>query len=273
MNTYIEKYEQLLKQIENLSPFKPEIALILGSGLGDFADSLKPIVSIPTDTLQGYPVSTVQGHKGFIHFVEYKNKKLLIFQGRIHFYEGYSIEQCLLPVLVCSYLKAKYLILTNAAGGVNPNFIPGDLMLINEFYTLNLNQELSKFFKALNIDYRNNLLNLPSKYVNQSIINAAVNSQIHLKEGSYWFGKGPTYETPAEVKMVARFNVDAVGMSTAHEAVFASIKGMEVGAISLITNHAAGIKPEKLSHQEVIETADLVKPKFEKLIKSIIELL
>jgi purine-nucleoside phosphorylase len=273
MNTYKEKYSNLLNQIKNLAPFFPEIALILGSGLGDFADSLNPVLSVPTDKLINYPVSTVQGHKGFIHFVEYMNKKILVFQGRIHFYEGYSIEQCLLPVLICSSLNAKYLLLTNAAGGVNPNFVSGDLMLINEFFTLNLNKELSTFFKAINPDMRNNLLKLPSKYVNSIIIKAAIKSEIHLKEGSYWFGKGPTYETPAEVKMVARFNVDAVGMSTAHEAIFAAINGMEVGAISLITNHAAGIKPEKLSHQEVIDTAESVKPKFEKLIKNIIELI
>ncbi len=273
MNTYTEKYSKLLNQIKDLAPFTPEMALILGSGLGDFADSLNPILSVPTEKLIDYPISTVQGHKGYIHFVEFMNKKTLIFQGRIHFYEGYTIEQCLLPVLICSQLKAKYLLLTNAAGGVNPNFIPGDLMLINEFYTLNLNQELSKFFNVLNAEQRNNLINFPSKYVNSTIINAAVKSELHIKEGSYWFGKGPTYETPAEIKMVARFNVDAVGMSTAHEAIFAAIKGMEVGAISLITNHAAGIKPEKLSHQEVIDTAESVKPKFEKLIKKIIELL
>ncbi|HPN37097.1 MAG TPA: purine-nucleoside phosphorylase [Melioribacteraceae bacterium] len=273
MINYKEKYLKLLNQISDLAPFTPDVALILGSGLGDFADSLSPVLSIPTDSLIDYPISTVQGHKGFIHFVEFMSKKVLIFQGRIHFYEGYTIEQCLLPVLICSHLKSKYLILTNAAGGVNPSFVPGDLMLINEFFSLNLNVELAKFFKVINADQRNDLIKLPSKYVSATIIEAAIKSGLHLKEGSYWFGKGPTYETPSEVKMVAHFNVDAVGMSTAHEAIFAAINGMEVGAISLITNHAAGIKPEKLSHQEVIDTAESVKPKFEKLIKSIIELI
>ncbi len=273
MKNYKEKYSVLLDYIKTSAPFSPEISLILGSGLGDFANTVKIIHSIPTDTLPSYPTSTVQGHKGFIHFAEHNNKKILIFQGRIHFYEGYTIEQCLLPVLICSHLNTKFLLLTNAAGGVNPNFKPGDLMLINDFYTQNLNMELSTFLGVLSPEQKNNLLNLPSPHVNKIIIEAALNSQVHLKEGSYWFGKGPTYETPAEVKMVAKFNVDAVGMSTAHEAVFAAVLGINVGAISLITNHASGIKPEKLSHQEVIDTANSVKPKFEKLIKNIIDLL
>ncbi|MFH0733989.1 MAG: purine-nucleoside phosphorylase [bacterium] len=271
MIKFNEKYSFLLKQIEKLAPFNPEIALILGSGLGDFADSLNPVLSIPTDSLDNYPVSTVQGHKGFIHFVQYQGKNLLVFQGRIHFYEGYSIEQCLIPVLIASHLSCKYLLLTNAAGGVNPSFVPGDLMLINEFYTMNLYPELGSFLRVLTLEQKNLLLNLPSKYVNEIIKEAAIDSQIFMKEGSYWLGKGPTYETPAEIKMIANLGFDAVGMSTAHEALFAAINGIEVGAISCITNHAAGIKPQKLSHQEVIETADMVKPKFEKLIKKIIE--
>ncbi len=271
MIKYNEKYNILLKQIKNLAPFKPEIALILGSGLGDFADSLNPVLSIPTDSLENYPVSTVQGHKGFIHFVQYQGKNLLVFQGRIHFYEGYSIEQCLLPVLITANLNCKFLLLTNAAGGVNPSFVPGDLMLINEYYTLNLYPELSEFLKTLSVEQKNLLLNLPSKYVNNKIKEAAIDTQIFMKEGSYWYGKGPAYETPSEIRMVANLGFDAVGMSTAHEALFAAINGIEVGAISCITNHAAGIKPQKLSHQEVIETADMVKPKFEKLIKKIIE--
>jgi len=273
MINYKEKYHQLLAQISKLAPFSPDIALILGSGLGDFADSLSPVLSIPTDTLENYPVSTVQGHKGFIHFVEWNGKKLLVFQGRIHFYEGYSIEQCLLPVLIAAHLKSKFLLLTNAAGGVNPNFIPGDLMLINEFFTLNLNFELSQFFNLPSIEQKNLLLNLPSKSVNEIIKKAAIESKILIKEGSYWFGKGPAYETPAEIRMVAKYGFDAVGMSTAHEAIFAAMNNIQVGAISCITNHAAGIKPQKLSHQEVIETADMVKPKFEALLKKIIELL
>lgn len=268
-----EKYKPLLEQIKTYAPFKPDIALILGSGLGDFAEKVDTEKSIPTDSLPGYPKSTVQGHKGFIHFSKYADKKLLIFQGRIHFYEGYKLSDCIVPVLIAKELGCEKLILTNAAGGVNPNFSPGDLMLTLDFNSFNIKKEITELLGLATFEERKRLQNFPSAKINTEIREAALSEKIPLKEGTYILTKGPSYETASEVKMYGNLGIDAVGMSTVHEAILAMKLGMEVGAISLITNHAAGISPQKLSHQEVIDTAEKSKTMFERLIKKTISLL
>lgn len=266
------KYKELTDEILKDIPFTPDIALILGSGLGDFAKNVEIVKSIPTSSLPGYPKSTVQGHEGYIHFAKHTGKNILIFQGRIHFYEGYRLSECILPVHITDKLGCKKIILTNAAGGINPHFNPGDLMMITSFLAINLKKELTELMGLASIENKNSFLNLPSKKMNELILSVAREEKILLKEGSYWFTKGPSYETPAEIKMLSKMGVDSVGMSTVHEAIYASIRNIEVGAISLITNHAAGISKEKLSHKEVMEVADKAKVKFEKLVKKIIEL-
>ncbi len=267
------KYSGLINHLRNEIPFEPEMALILGSGLGDFADSIEKVKSIPTSSLPGYPESTVEGHKGFLHFAKHNDKKLLIFQGRIHFYEGYDISECVLPVYISKELNCKKLLVTNAAGGVNKYFKPGDLMLIDSFNSINLKNELSQLFAGDEKFYRSALSNFPSSEMNKIISQAARDERIILKEGVYWYCKGPSYETPAEVKMIGLSGGDAVGMSTAHEALYAAANGIEVGSISCITNFAAGISSTKLHHQEVMDIAVQVKPKFEKLVKRIVEIL
>ncbi len=267
------KYKNLLNYLRHEIPFKPELALILGSGLGDFADNIKVITTIATTDIPDYPASTVVGHKGYLHFAELHNKKLLIFQGRIHLYEGYSIEKCILPSFITYKLGCKKLLLTNAAGGVNKNFKPGDLMLVTGFLSHNIKKELSTLFNVPTIKQRKNILNLPANCFNEIIKTASLEEKIFIKEGTYWFGKGPSYETPAEIRMQSKFGADAVGMSTVHEAIYAAFFGVEVAAISLITNYAAGLSPEKLSHKDVVETAEKVKVDFERLVKKIIELI
>lgn len=267
------KYDDLLKEIKSLAPFEPETALILGSGLGEFANVVNTIKSIPTTDLIGYPESTVQGHKGYIHFAEHNNKKLLIFQGRIHFYEGYKIYECVLPVLIAYKLGCKNLILTNAAGGINQNFNPADLMLITSLNTINIKKEITDLVGLTSLDSKNRSLDFPSQKISNAIKQAALSEEIPLKEGVYYFTKGPSYETPAEIKMMQMTSNDAVGMSTAHEALFGLTLGLQVAAVSCITNMAAGISQVKLSHTEVMETAEVVKEQFEKLIKKTIELL
>ncbi len=266
------KYRRTAEYITELMPFKPELAIILGSGLGDFAERVKLITSIPTKDIPDYPKSTVHGHKGFIHFAEYENKNILLFQGRIHFYEGYDISQCLLPIYLIHRTGCKNVIITNAAGGVNPSFVPGDLMLIDAFYTFNIKKELSVFLGKISLEQKNSFLDFPSKIISAKIKAASVKTGIFLQHGSYWFGKGPSYETPAEIQMMLKFGIDAVGMSSAHEVVYAKFLGLDVGGISLITNFAAGLSPTKLSHQEVIDTANEAKSRFENLIKSTITL-
>lgn len=267
------KYKNLLDEIQSQKPFTPDIALILGSGLGDFANQTDIIKSIATDSLQNYPKSTVIGHKGFIHFVKLHNKNLLIFQGRIHPYEGYKISECILPVFLANRLGCKKILLTNAAGGLNPHFKPADLMLITSMNTFNIKKEITGLIGLASEKMKSEFLNFPSERINQVIRDASLEENVFLKEGVYWFGTGPSYETPAEIKMVGKLGGDAVGMSTVHEAVYASTLGMEVGAISCITNYAAGISPNKLSHSEVMETAELVKEKFERLVKYIIKMI
>lgn len=266
------KYHKLINILMEDIPFKPEIGLILGSGLGEFAKETKIIKTIPTNELVDYPQSTVEGHKGFIHFAELHNKKLLIYQGRIHPYEGYNISECVLPIFIAHKLGVSKLILTNAAGGLN-HLQPADLMLITSMFSFNIKKELGELIGLASNGTKNNFIDFPSNRINNVIRNASLKEEVLLKEGVYWYSKGPTYETKAEIRMVQKFGGDAVGMSTVHEAIYATVLGMEVGAISCITNYAAGISPNKLNHQEVMDTAELVKEKFEKLVKKIIELL
>lgn len=266
------KYHNLLDAVKDLAPFTPDAALILGSGLGEFAESVDTIKTISTTSLPGYPPSTVPGHEGKIHFSEYKDKKLMLFQGRIHFYEGYKISECVLPVFLAHKLGCKKIILTNAAGGINTNFVPGDLMLNVSFNSVNIKKELSQLIGIIPMEAKDRILSFPSPVLNEKIRLAALEEKIYLREGVYFYAKGPSYETPAEIKMMGKFGGDAVGMSTVHEAVYASYLGMDVAAITCITNYAAGISPVKLSHSDVTETANRVKMKFESLVKKIIEL-
>jgi purine-nucleoside phosphorylase len=162
--------------------------------------------------------------------------------------------------------------LTNAAGGVNKNFTPGDFMLAKSFNGLFIKNELTRLISVASLEGKNNFMNLPSSKLNSLIKKAAYEENIDLKEGVYWYIKGPSYETPAEINMIKKFNGDATGMSTVHEAVYAAYMGIETSAISCITNLAAGISPKKLSHEEVTSTAREVEKKLENLIKHAITL-
>jgi purine-nucleoside phosphorylase len=264
------KYKDLLKQINKEKPFEPEFAIILGSGLGDFASSLDVKKSISTEDLLGYPPSTVTGHSGKIIFAKAENKKLLLFKGRIHFYEGYKIYECVLPVFIAHKLNCKKLLITNAAGGINRNFCAGDLMLADSFNGVNIKKELIELVDIPSSKIKNRFLDFPSSKLNELVRESAIYEKIILQEGTYWYSKGPSYETPAEINMMYKFGGDAVGMSTVHEAIYANLVGMETAAISCITNLAAGISLNKLSHEEVTETANKVKSKFERLLRRII---
>jgi purine-nucleoside phosphorylase len=268
-----DKYRETLDYLTKQIPFEPEICIVLGSGLGDFAEKVETVKSFPTASLPNYPKSTVQGHQGYLHFSNYCDKKLLIVQGRIHFYEGYSLSQCVLPIHIAAKLNCKKILLTNAAGGVNTYFQPGDLMLAASFNTFNIKKEITDLIGLASLEQKNNYMDFPSAELNRTIKAAALETKINLKEGVYWFGKGPCYETPAEIKMAKKYGADAVGMSTVHEAIYSSALGLMVSSISCITNFAAGLSDQKLSHLEVMETAERVKGSFEKLVKKSIELM
>jgi len=264
------KYKEIINALAKLFQVTPDIAIILGSGLGDFAKSINIKNSINTSSLPGYPASTIQGHEGKIILGEYAGKNILLFQGRIHFYEGYSLSQCILPAFITSKFGINKILFTNAAGGISENLTPGDLMLTTSFNGISIMKELTDLIGLPYAEEKNNFLDFPSAAFNNIILKAAEKENIELQKGVYWYTKGPSYETPAEIKMIKIFGGDAVGMSTVHEAIFAGYTGLKTASISCITNYAAGISDKKLNHSEVTETANLVKDKFERLVKRVI---
>lgn len=266
-----KKLQTCLASIREKTDFKPEVALILGSGLGDYADGIRIEATVDYTEIEGFPVSTVTGHKGRFVFGYVGNVPVVIMQGRVHYYEGYLMSDVVLPTRLMGLLGAKKLILTNAAGGINENFRPGDFMMLTDHIATGVPSpligpnldELGPRFPDMSEVY--------SHRIQDVIRNAASECEIDLKEGVYVQLTGPNYETPAEVRMCKIWGGDAVGMSTACEAMAARHMGMEIGGISCITNLAAGISKEKLDHKEVQETADRVSKDFKRLVTKIIE--
>ena len=266
-----KKLQTCLASIREKTDFKPEVALILGSGLGDYADGIQIETTVDYTEIEGFPVSTVTGHKGRFVFGYVGDVPVVIMQGRVHYYEGYPMSDVVLPTRLMGLLGAKKLILTNAAGGINENFRPGDFMMLTDHIATGVPSpligpnldELGPRFPDMSEVY--------SHRIRDVIRNAASECEIDLKEGVYVQLTGPNYETPAEVRMCKIWGGDAVGMSTACEAMAARHMGMEIGGISCITNLAAGISKEKLDHKEVQETADRVSKDFKRLVTKIIE--
>ena len=263
----MEKLIQASQYIKDKTNFMPKIGMILGSGLGDIADNLENSQSFEYKDIPNMPISTVEGHKG--RFVVTEN--VIYMQGRFHYYEGYSMNEVTLPVRLMKLLGVEVLIITNAAGGINPNFKVGDLMLITDHINMMGNNpligknldDLGERFPDMSNCYNSDLRHLVKE--------VAKECSIELQEGVYFANTGPSYETPAEVKMGRILGGDAVGMSTAPEAIVANHCKMKVIGISCITNMATGMGHDTLNHDEVIETSKEVKPRFIKLINSIIE--
>lgn len=266
-----QKLMTCLKSIREKTDFQPEIGLVLGSGLGAFADRIDVRDTVDYSEIEGFPVSTVAGHKGRFVFGYVGEKPVVIMQGRVHYYEGYAMSDVVLPTRLMGLLGIKKLILTNAAGGINTSFSAGDIMMITDHITTavpspligpNLD-ELGPRFPDMSEVYNKEL---------QDIIRvAAAKCDILLKEGVYVQLTGPNYETPAEIRMCRTLGGDAVGMSTACEAMAANHMGIKVCGISCITNMAAGILPQKLDHKEVQETADKVADTIRRLIRAVID--
>lgn len=248
-----------------------KLSIVLGSGLGKFPETINIIKTWDGDTLPNYPRSTVEGHSGKLILGEINGKKCLVFQGRFHFYEGYQLYETIVPSIITKGLGIPYLLLTNAAGGVDYAFEPGDLMLCTSFIGINIKNEINEVMRVATPDQKNMFLKTPDPDFNDIIIWSALEEKVHLKEGIYWYNKGPTYETPAEIRMVDKFGAHAVGMSTVAEAYWASAHGTKVSCISCITNYAAGLSPHKLSHDDVTVAAKLVENKFNRLVQRIVE--
>jgi len=266
-----ENLEKAASFIRSKINGNPEIGLILGSGLGVLADDIENPIVLPYEEIPEFPVSTVSGHAGKLIIGELSGKKVVAMQGRFHFYEGYTMNMVTFPVRVMKLLGVEKLIVTNAAGGVNEEFKPGDLMIITDHINnmgtnplIGANDErFGPRFPDMSEAY--------SKSLRMKAKKVASVLEIKVKEGVYVGNTGPTYETPAEIRFARAIGGDAVGMSTVPEVIVAGHCGMEVLGISCITNMAAGILDQPLSHEEVIETTELVKASFKSFIKQIVE--
>jgi purine-nucleoside phosphorylase len=261
--------QQTIDYISEKINIKPRIAIILGSGLGSFADMLDNKIKLSADTIPHYPKSTVQGHHGYLVFGTWKGIPLIAVQGRTHYYEGYSLEKVTYIIRIIATLGVKILIVTNASGGVNPEFKPGDLMLITDQINNMFRNPLSgpvryggERFPDMSNPYSEKYFNL--------IESVAKENQINLRRGVLYVSTGPSYETAAEVKMIAELGGDAASMSTVPEVIVANQETLDVIGLSCITNHATGISKSSLSHEEVTETAKFVQKKFLKLLSGII---
>lgn len=269
-----ENYEKLMKCFECVQKkisFKPEIALILGSGLGDYADTMEVAETLDYHDIEGFPVSTVPGHKGRFVFGYAGGVPIVAMQGRVHFYEGYKSQDVVLPIRLMKLMGAKVLFLTNAAGGINRSFNAGDFMLITDQISMSVPSPLiGENIDELGVRFPD-MSEVYSRRLRKIIENSAVTAGVPLRKGVYIQTTGPQYETPAEIRAYERLGADAVGMSTAIEAIAARHAGMEICGISCISNLAAGISVNPLTHAEVQETADRVAPLFKKLVTQAIK--
>lgn len=271
MNQVKEKLFSCLESLKKKTDFKPEVALVLGSGLGDYAEHIEVKETVDYKDLEGFPVSTVAGHKGRFVFGYIGSVPVVIMQGRVHYYEGYPMSDVVLPIRLMGLLGAKKLILTNAAGGINFDYRPGDFMLLKDHITTAVPspligeniEELGPRFPDMSEVY--------SERMREIAIFCAKKLEIPIQEGVYVQFTGPNYETPAEIRMARSWGADAAGMSTACEAMAARHLGMEVCGISCITNLAAGMSKQPLSHKEVQETADKVSVRFKALVTELIQ--
>lgn len=259
--------------IKNQLSDKPTLGLILGSGLGVLAEEIENPITIPYADIPDFPVSTVEGHAGQLVAGQLEGKQVIAMQGRFHFYEGYSMDQVTFPVRVMKELGIEQLFVTNAAGGINEDFKPGDLMIINDHIN-NMgtnpligpnNEQLGARFPDMSEAYDSNLINHAKQ--------CAQDLNIRTQEGVYVGNTGPSYETGAEIKMLRLLGGDAVGMSTVPEVIVANHSGLRVLGISCISNMAAGILDQPLSHEEVIETTAQVREDFLRFVKKIIQTL
>lgn len=270
--TLKEKLAETASFIKGKGVQEIDFGLILGSGLGELADEIEDAVIIPYQEIPHFPISTVVGHAGQLVYGILSGKKVLAMQGRFHFYEGHSMQTVTYPVRVMAAMGAHSLVVTNACGGVNTSFVPGDLMLItDQINYMGTNpligeneEEMGPRFpdmsQAYYLDYRNKAQEVAEKH------------GLHLKEGVYMGFSGPTYETPAEVRMARIVGADAVGMSTVPEVIVAVHSGLKVLGISCITNLAAGMQAT-LNHEEVVETTERVKAEFKSLVKETLAVL
>ena len=269
----IKKLKESVAYLSGVAPFKPDFALVLGSGLGFLGDMCEGAVAAPYADIPNFPLSTAPGHAGRLVFGRLAGKKVAIMQGRVHAYEGYDFGTVAFGVRALRLLGAQTLLVTNASGGVRGDLAPGDIMLISDHIKFAPGSplcgpnipELGVRFPDMSDTYASKLREIARK--------ASAAAGVPIKEGVYMYFAGPQYETPAEIRAAAVLGADAVGMSTVPEVIAARHSGMGILGFSLISNKAAGLQPQPLTEQEVLETAEAAKIRFSKLIIKCLELM
>lgn len=266
MREFLETTNYIKEQVKDI----PKIAIILGSGLGSLADEIKEKIVIPYKDIPNFPVSTVQGHKGELIFGKLNNVSVIAMNGRFHYYEGYDLKETTYPIRIFKLLGVETLILTNAAGGINLNFQKGDLMIIED----QLSFFAESVLRGANLDeFGDRFIDMSDVY-SKEYIKILEPIMVHItgkvNKGVYAYMKGPTYETPAEIRALRTLGADAVGMSTVPEAVVARHCGIKCIGITCITNMAAGVLNEVLTHEDVKETAKKVESNFKEVIKELV---
>ena len=272
-NLVMDKLNKCLAQVREKTAFKPLVAIVLGSGLGDYANNIKVEAVVDYHDIEGFPVSTVPGHAGQFIFGYVDDVPVVCMKGRVHYYEGYDISDVVLPVRLMGLMGAKILFLTNASGGINTGFGAGDFMMIKDHISCFVPNpligpnvdELGTRFPDMSHVYDEDLQDI--------IRQSASDNNIKLQEGIYAQLTGPSFESPAEIRMLKTLGADAVGMSTVVEAIAANHMGLKICAISCVCNLAAGISPTPLTHDEVQAAANEAAPKFKELVtKSVIKM-
>ena len=264
-----DEYKRIMGCLECIQKkvnFHPKVALVLGSGLGDYGDNIDIRYRVDYAEIDNFPISTVEGHQGRFLFGYIKDVPVVVMQGRIHYYEGYSMSDVVLPIRLMHLMGAEILMLTNSSGGLNPDFVPGDLMMItDQISTFVPSPLIGKNIDELGTRFPD-MTHIYDRSLQQMIRDVAKDMDFSLKEGVYIQFTGPNYESPAEVRMARLLGADAVAMSTACEAVAAKHMGMRICGISCISNMAAGITGQPLSHEEVKAAGERVAPVFSKLV-------
>ena len=266
----LEEIKESVSYIEKNIDIEVEIALILGSGLGVLAEDIENKVEVKYEDIPNFPVSTVEGHEGKLVIGKLEGKNVIAMQGRFHYYEGYTMQEITLAVRVMKLLGVEKLLVTNAAGGVNLNFEPGDFMIITDHINLMgdnplRGENIAEFgprFPDMSEPYKNELIEKAEQ--------SAKENSLAIRKGVYAGMSGPSFETPSEIRYLRNSGADAVGMSTVPEVIVANHMDLDVLGISCITNMAAGILPQPLNHEEVIEITEKVKPQFKKLVRNIL---
>jgi purine-nucleoside phosphorylase len=266
----LQQLQETTSFIQSMYPHTPAVGIVLGSGLGNFAQEINVEKEIPYDAIPHFPVSTVEGHQGKLIFGELSGKKIVVMAGRFHFYEGYTPEQVAYPIRVMKQLGIGHLLLSNAAGGVNPAFKVGDLMIITDHISFStINPLIGKNFSELGPRFPD----MSEPYTKEIIKKAKAIAgalQIKVQEGVYFGVTGPTFETRAEYKLIHRLGGDAVGMSTVQEVIIAVHMALPVFAVSVITD--IGIREEDniITHEEVLQAAKEAEPKLTAIFKQLV---